>query len=231
MPIDIIIAMAEQTDNKAEAAAQRRADHKKKQKRLLIVTATVLVLGVVGFFAYNYISGAEERAQEQVAEGVLLMAPGSYGEAIPFFDAAISTNPQNVDAYFQRALANEKLGNYEVALEDYQRVVAMDNNRVEAHTAMANIYRENGENDRALEAFTASLNLSPTADAYNQRGMTYAALGRHQEAVDDFTEAIVLRRDAPYVYLARANSRRALGDVEGAREDEAMAESYIRVIQ
>ncbi len=101
---------------------------------------------------------------------------------------------------------------------------------VEAHNAIANIYLDQGEEEKALESLTASINLAPTAAAYNQRGQAYATLNRHQEAVDDFTESLALRRDSPYVYLARANSLKALGEIEAARADEAKARSFIRTL-
>lgn len=216
--------------SKAQIAAERRLQHKKKQKRLLITAFTMIALILLGWGGYSYFAGAEGRSVVSLDEGRALMHPGAWAEAIPYFDAAIADDPNNAPAYYERARAYHEMGDDTQALADFERVRTLNPEDVEAYNAIANIYLEQGDPEKALESLSTSLRLAPSADGYNQRGQAYAALNRHQEAIEDFTESLELRRDSPYVYLARANSLKALGDIEAARADEAKAESFVRTI-
>ncbi len=111
--------MAEQ-QSKAELAAERRLQHRKKQERLLMITFTVIGLGLVGWGGYSYFAGAEERAVAALDEGRALMRPGSWAEALPYFDAAIAENPNDAVAYYERALANHEFGNDDQALRGFR---------------------------------------------------------------------------------------------------------------
>jgi tetratricopeptide (TPR) repeat protein len=52
----------------------------------------------------------------------------------------------------------------------------------------------------------------------------YASLGQFDKAIDDYNHAIEKRREAPYVYLARALAKRAQGDEAGFEEDQKIAQ-------
>ena len=68
----------------------------------------------------------------------------------------------------------------------------------------------------------------PEVDAYYRRGIAHQELGEHQQAIDDFSWIINQVRDAPLVYWARAKSKRALGDIDGAAEDDQIGQSFDR---
>ena len=59
--------------------------------------------------------------------------------------------------------------------------------------------------------------------ALKNRGVTYAALGRHARAVEDFTEALRLNPKNAEAYKVRGLSFRALGQAERAAADFARA--------
>jgi lipoprotein NlpI len=56
-------------------------------------------------------------------------------------------------------------------------------------------------------------------DNYFQRASTYQLVGEHKLAIADFDQAVALSPDQPHTYFARAESRMAVGDNLGARED------------
>ena len=49
---------------------------KRKQKRLLMGTLIVIALGGGGWYVYDYIANAPQRAQAVLAKGMLQMGPG-----------------------------------------------------------------------------------------------------------------------------------------------------------
>ena len=75
----------------------------------------------------------------------------------------------------------------------------------------------------AINAFSAELKKQPSAATLHHRGLAWAALGRHKDAIDDFTAAI--KRDSKNASLHnnRGNSWRSLGKVENAEKDYAAA--------
>ena len=98
---------------------------------------------------------------------------------------------------------------------------------------IAKLYNNRGQfrRDRpalAFEDFGTAIRLDPNyAVAYNSRADFYAALGRHDEAIRDFDQAIRL---APrYVhpmydpYEFRARSKEAKGDLKGAVADRVLS--------
>ncbi len=68
----------------------------------------------------------------------------------------------------------------------------------------------------------------PTTDAYSTRALVRAEVGQHEGAIADFSWVIDKLRDAPYAYLGRAKSKRAMGDEAGAQDDERMSASFDR---
>ncbi|MEI9814586.1 MAG: tetratricopeptide repeat protein [Acidobacteriota bacterium] len=209
-----------------QARAQRR-------KQWLLVTITLGgVLGLAGLWqAYEYIASAPERAEAQVQAGIKNLSPGRYEQAIPLFDEALSIDPNSSSAYFQRAVANQNLERFDAALADYQAAIQLRPDLIEAMTARAAIYGQKGDLKKSVEELSKVIDRKPTVDAYFQRASNYASLGEHQKAVEDFTWVIQEMRDAPYVYFARAKSKRALGDVEGAAADERSAAGFDRANQ
>ena len=197
----------------------------RKQKRLLLATCSgVFTLGA-GWSVYDYISGAPERAAKEVQAGMNLMAPGNYQNAIAHFDRAVAIWPQFADAYFQRGVAYQSLKQPDRAMADFDRALDYNPAMAHAYDAQGSIYRARGDFQSAMRAFAKAIEIAPDADAYFERGQAYESLGQHSKAVEDFDQAIAVRRDAPYVYRARAMARRNSGDLAGSEADRAIAEN------
>jgi len=207
----------------AEQRAQRR-----KQRRLVWGTVAGMLLLVVAWQVYQYIASAPQRAEQQVQAGVRLLSPGHYEDAIVQFGEALEKNPNSWNAYFQRGIAKQNLGSLDAALSDFQVALQLKPDLLDARTARAEIFRQKGDRPHAIEELSAVIAQKPTVEAHNSRGLAYAELGRHAEAIPDFTWVIEELRDAPFAYFARARSKRALGDLEGALQDEATANTFDR---
>ncbi len=72
---------------------------------------------------------------------------------------------------------------------------------------------------KALEDFNRAVELAPNADNYYQRASTYQILGEHRLALGDFDQVIGFLPDQAQGYFARAESRRSIGDLRGAKAD------------
>lgn len=207
----------------AEQRAQRL-----KQKRLVISLVAVLLVAGLAWEVYDYYTSAAQRAEEQVREAAKLLSPGNYERAIPQLDQALDTDPTSWNAYLQRGLVKQNLEKLDEALADFDHALALKPNLVEALTGRGEIFRRQGNTKRALEELNKAIELKPDLTAHYSRGSIYAELGRHEEALVEFTWVIEQSRDAPFAYFARAKSRRILGDEEGAVADEKMGNSFNR---
>ena len=136
----------------------------------------------------------------------------------------IVKSPQS---YFQRGLCYSRNQQYTQALEDYSKVLELDNNNRNARYNRGLILsRDFGQYDEALEDFEELLKTNPRdADAIFQRGNIYFQKGNKQQALNDYTTAISLNKqlgDAFYnrgiLYHQQNKNKEALEDLERARE-------------
>ena len=157
-------------------------------------------------------------------EGMKLLSVGDFQDAARQFTRALAIMPRYADAYIGRGRSFQSMGENMAALADFERALAANPELDIAYTAHGVIERARGDSQAAFADFTRSIRLRPTPDAFYQRGLTYQMLGAPDKAAADYDQAILLDRDSPHVYRARAKARRELGDLAGAREDDAIAE-------
>ena len=207
-----------------EDAERRVSPQKRRQRRLILRTAGILLLAAVGWYAFNYINNAPERANAQMQAGMRQMQPGSYREAIAHFDRALSIAPQLADAYFERGVAHHVLGESGAALADLDQALELNPDLAGAHNERGSIYRQQGEAEKAIGELSKSIQARATMDGYYQRGQAYESLGQHQKAIDDYDQAVAQMPEAPYVYRARAVAKDKLGDSKGATQDRTKAD-------
>jgi class 3 adenylate cyclase/Tfp pilus assembly protein PilF len=83
----------------------------------------------------------------------------------------------------------------------------------------ARALRDSGDADAAIENYNKSLELRPSADAYNHRGVAYYDKGEYPRAIEDYNEALRIRpRDADALNN-RAWTRYSAGDIDEALAD------------
>ncbi|KAG2616183.1 RNA polymerase II-associated protein 3-like isoform X3 [Panicum virgatum] len=75
----------------------------------------------------------------------------------------------------------------------------------------------------AIECYSRSIGLSPTAVAYANRAMAYLKLRRFKEAEDDCTEALNLDDRYIKAYSRRITARKELGKLKEAMDDAEFA--------
>lgn len=190
----------------------------------MVRLAIVLVVAVVaGIWAYRYTSSKLERADAQYQDGMRLMGPGEYAEAVRKFTRALEINPQLAEAYVDRGIAHRYLNETDQAMADFDHAIGLNPNLARAYAARGTIYRLRGDTGRALDDFTKSLALSPNVDAFYERGQTYDGLGDPRKAIDDYNQAIAALPKGPYLYRARALAKHHLGDIAGYEADRDQA--------
>jgi tetratricopeptide (TPR) repeat protein len=179
------------------------------------------VAGLGGAWFY-FESTRPERARTAYEAGVKALGPGDFDAALRHFSTAISSE-ESAKAYYARGNVYRSLSRSNEAIADWTKAIEMDPGMVTALNARGAHYFATGNNRAALDDLNQSLKLEGTVDGYYQRGQVHVAMGRYNDAIHDFDEAIATKPGMPFVYLARANARRALGDEAGAIADQQVA--------
>jgi tetratricopeptide (TPR) repeat protein len=118
-----------------------------------------------------------------------------YSEAVKEFSTAIRLDPEMKQVYLSRGLAQDMLGNYELAISDYKTclVVFKDNPKM-----LARLYLSIGKLqgmlknfDDAVEFESKAITLAPFySEAYLYRGYGHMFLGKYDLAILDLTTAM-----------------------------------------
>jgi tetratricopeptide (TPR) repeat protein len=96
-------------------------------------------------------------------------------------------------SYNNRGIAYSDIGQYDRALEDYNKVISMNPDYSSVYNNRGVVYSRQGLYDMAIEDFSRSIVLTPNfSDAYNNRGVAFDKAGRFDKAIEDFQKAIVL---------------------------------------
>lgn len=132
--------------------------------------------------------------------GEAYMQIGNYQKALEDFDTAIEKDSMNAIAFYDRALLNTRLENYDAALNDINNALAAQSMKPSESLSMRDLYAKRGQlnlwlkNWRgAVADYTNSLARAEgtiSADVYAERAEAYTALGDYENAVNDYTTAI-----------------------------------------
>jgi tetratricopeptide (TPR) repeat protein len=140
-------------------------------------------------------------------------------QAVRDLTTVVEQRPSDTQAVIERGTVYLQLKDPKSALADAERAIAIDPKLASAYNLQGLANRDLNNLEVALSCFSRAVELRPDADNYYQRGYIYQQLGRHREAIDDFTKVIEINRDMAASYFSRAESKRALGDLAGAKAD------------
>jgi lipoprotein NlpI len=109
---------------------------------------------------------------------------------------------------------------YERAIRDFDRALALDPGLVAAWRQRALAYRGKGDYERALADLEQAILLAPSDPRfYTDRGVTYELLGDYSSAIRDFTRAIAFRPNHAPALEARGRTHFYLGNFAQAAAD------------
>ncbi len=119
------------------------------------------------------------------------------------------------------AFAYERLGEYQRALEQYDAVILLEPNHASSLHNRGEMRRRLGQNQAAIDDFTAAIRLGvpQAALTFNNRGAAYIALAQPDRAIRDFDDAIGLDPKLAMAYSNRGIAYTRLGLHQRAIED------------
>ena len=172
-----------------------------------------------------------ERLQSNLAAATIsygydLYDKKDYGQAILYFEDAIELTPKEASAYFGYAQANDKMGCYETALENYRKAVSLAPGNIEYNTTlsmfMANHQMEAAKASakEAEEAVDKTVTVTP--DSNSEEKTSFESLvksgdeaykaQKYTEALDYYTKAVIYKPQDKLTMLKIANIYKLTGN-------------------
>jgi len=174
------------------------------------------------------IKAAPGRAQNYVWRGRSLLEIEHPKQAMVDLNKAIELDPNNYLAYQFRARGNFELGNFQASLKDY--TTALDKSTAPLEKAdilrlRARVQAALKRNDLSIADFTQSISFERHYSAFMLRGNQYCTLGKYEQAVKDYSEALKHTKDenVDRLYTLRAQAYEKMGRKDLAQKDFAKA--------
>lgn len=144
-------------------------------------------------------------------------------EKIELLTQVIKLEPKNLDAYFQRAVAKNDLGDFGGAIVDYSKIIVSEPD--------ADTYYNRGNSRYSLKDFTGAKEDYAKAfmldeqfiDALYSLACVKFDLEEYEDAISDFSTVIKMAPDQPKTYILRASAYNSLEKYEKALIDYTRA--------
>jgi len=149
---------------------------------------------------------------------------GQLEEKVRFYSKAIRLKPDYALALYNRAYARYLEGDAEGGAEDYNQAIRLQPNYAEAFNSRGDV----PGNKTDFDDYDAGPLFEPNAahafhvlaEAFNKRGNARRDSDDLEGALQDYSQAILLKPDFAEALYNRAIARRSKGDLEGAIRDE-----------
>lgn len=123
-------------------------------------------------------------------------------------------------AHYNRAIEYRKAGQYDRAVEDYSRALALQPDDAGTYDNRGVAYVLMGDYDRGLQDFDTAITLQPkNIGAHFNRALTYERMGRFTEALVGIQHVLALGLRSGAVYRARCSIRLKIGHLDEALAD------------
>lgn len=156
--------------------------------------------------------------------GELRSAMGNQEAALEDLDRALAIDPQSAASTLFRAKALHRLRRIDEANAAYDRADQLADEKGHASVHEAEVWREQGEPDRAIEELTKAIASNATLSAaFMCRGQLRSEKGDFAWAVDDFNRAIRLNDKDSIAYHNRGLANYGLKKYDAAYRDFSRA--------
>ena len=162
-------------------------------------------------------------ANQRFEEGNKLYYAKDYDGAIKLYNEALRFGDYAA-VYNNLGIIYDDLGQYETAVQNYGKAVALNPNLAEAYYNRGIAYQNLMQHELAIQDYDKFIELNPnSAEAYYNRGFAYTFLRQIKKAVKNYSKAIKIDPDYADAYNNRGFSyfelkryRRALKDCDKA---------------
>jgi tetratricopeptide (TPR) repeat protein len=124
----------------------------------------------------------------------LLLAIADFKRVIQLAGASRTDDKALAQAHFGLGVAYARQGDKEMALEQFNRVLALNATRLDARLYAGRLERELGHHDRALQHFTEAARYHPdSVDAQNELALALVHQGHPEQAIERLRQVVAAR--------------------------------------
>ena len=158
-------------------------------------------------------------ASDRSGADVRLIFEGRYEEYIAEAREPLGSGEASPSLRHNLAVAYYKIGDFPHARELLDALLDEDDTRARAHYLLGLVERDDGEDPKAVQAFSRTIELCDDfAAAYISRGLSLYRLGKLREAVKDFEKAIDVQPSSVSAHYNLAAAHVALEDWHRAKD-------------
>ena len=128
-------------------------------------------------------------------------------------------NPNSALAFNNRGYVYALEGNYDRAIEDYDRALRLDPDSSLIWNNRGLAWHRKGQDDRAIQDFDRAIRLNPTGAGVANRASSYSAMGQYDRAIEDFDRALSLKPDDADLLGNRCYAKASAGALAAALAD------------
>jgi len=126
----------------------------------------------------------------------------------------------DAETYYNRGLVYQGKGQYDKAISDYNKAIAINPRDPEAYNNRGVAYKNKGKYSKAISDYNKAIKINPGfVEAYNNRGVAYKDKGKHDNAISDYSKAIEINPGLAGAYNNRAVAYFSNNEYEKARDD------------
>jgi tetratricopeptide (TPR) repeat protein len=145
-----------------------------------------------------------QEAQLLYNRGTMLARTGQYEDAVPYLEQAVETSPAYVDAWYNLALAYQRLDRLSEAEAILRRLVDSFPSEHTYRYSLGAVFRDKKQYEDALEEFRKALQADPLyAEAQYALALTLEDLGKHKEAGREWERYLEIDPDSVWSEEAR----------------------------
>ena len=162
----------------------------------------------------------------EMREGDQLFEDGKYQQAIAAYNEYLGSHQADVATLYNRGRSYEEVGNFGLALQDFEAVIKMDKRNVNAYLSMTKVYYNQEKYSLALVTVGKALDLNENSAQGNfLQGRCRHQLGYFDQALESYSLAIKLNREFGEAYLYRGALKVQLNKSRKACEDFIKAQN------
>lgn len=148
---------------------------------------------------------------------LLLRGMGALEEAACWFSQAQELMPGEATIIYEHGLTRYSLGQQQMAIENFQKVLTLDNTHWLAAYNLGTAHLAQGNMDKAISAYHRAAQLNPQdADIHFNLGLACKRAGKLEEAMQSYLCAMEIAPDDPEVHYNLALTYKELGCTDEA---------------
>jgi tetratricopeptide (TPR) repeat protein len=143
-----------------------------------------------------------------------------YDLARAYLKKSVELDEKYVTGWKWLGIVEDERGDYEAALTDFGRSIALSPQEAELYVRRARVLQRLNRIEEAMVDLRTAADLSPAdASVWNAQGELYAKLSEYAHARDAFSKALAINDSLEMAYVGRAEAEAGLNDLSAAEQD------------